>query len=97
MAGAGEVGGGGTRRLIVAMLDFFGEVEFGFCAFELEGCFVVSKGRILCGVEGAEPDSGCFLGVADFGRPFAPWSLPHSSVVSFPGIFLILCCDLRGV
>lgn len=66
-------------------LDVFGEVELGPAAAEAECGFVVCTGCGLGRLECAEPDAGGFVGVADFGSPLAPWTLPDSTVSPLGG------------
>lgn len=62
--------------------DVLREVELGLVAAESEGGFVVGAGGGLGGLEGSEPNSGGFEWVSDLRRPFSPWPLSHSSVLS---------------
>ena len=72
--------------------DEFREIELGFAATESQGCTVVGSGSGLGGVESSKPDSGGLLRVANFGSPFSPWPLPHSSVSSSWVFFAGNCC-----
>lgn len=64
--------------------DVFWEIEFGAVASEAQGRLVVGSGGGLRRVEGAEPNSGGFVGVPYLGRPFSPRPLSDSSVSSSP-------------
>ena len=72
-----------------------GEVELGSAASEAEGGLVVGPGSSLSCVEGAEPHTSCFVGVADLGRPPAPRALPDSPV-SPPWCSLPRSCRVGG-
>lgn len=62
------------------MVAEVGEVEPGEVAAELVGGPVVGQGGLFGGVEGAEPEPSTVLGETDLRHPFAPMSLPYSSV-----------------
>lgn len=63
-----------------------GEVEFGFGAVEFAGGGVVGEGGVVGGVEGAEPEAGPTVGLADLGHPFAPCPLADA-LVGAAGVF----------
>lgn len=59
-----------------------GEIEVGVGAVETPGGFVVGQGGLFgCG-EGAEPEAGPLLGLADLGDPLAPGSLADAPVLA---------------
>lgn len=62
--------------------DILREVKLCPAAPELKGGLIVSPGSSLGSVECAQPNPRSLEGVPDFGSPFAPWPLPHSSVFS---------------
>ncbi|BAT73166.1 hypothetical protein VIGAN_01062800 [Vigna angularis var. angularis] len=62
-------------------MNFFWKIELGFASFESESCFIVSKCSSLRGGKSSQPNSGCFLRVANLRGPLPPWSLSHSSVL----------------
>lgn len=72
----------GLERLVleVGLVSEVGEVEPGEIAAELVGGSVVGQGGLFGGVEGAEPKPGTVLRETDLGDPFAPMTLPHSSI-----------------
>lgn len=55
------------------------EVAAGCGAADLPGCGVVGARCLRRGVERAQPAAGPDGGVANLGRPLAPWPLPHAA------------------
>jgi len=62
------------------------EVGFGLGPSERSGCGVVSPGGFLGGVEGSEPLSGLFPGIADLGGEAAPGALADASEMGLFGL-----------
>lgn len=67
------------RNRIVGMV-LVGEVNFGFLSSDFTSFFVVGSGGFFRRVKSAQPNPHAFPGVPNLGSPFAPGSLPDSSV-----------------
>jgi len=65
-----------------------GEVDLGLAAAEAACLDVVGPGGVLGGVEGAEPDAGALVRVADLRRPLAPGALPDAAEVAAAALLL---------
>jgi hypothetical protein len=65
-----------------------GEVDLGLAAAEAARLDVVRPGGVLGGVEGAEPDAGALVRVADLRRPLAPWALTDAAEVAAAALLL---------
>jgi hypothetical protein len=65
-----------------------GEVDLGLAAAEAARLHVVGPGGVLGGAEGAEPDAGALVRVADLRRPLAPGPLPDAAELA-PALLLL--------
>ncbi|KAK3420596.1 hypothetical protein EUGRSUZ_G01444 [Eucalyptus grandis] len=81
----------GRRAALPQAVIDDGEVELRSGAPELDGRVVVCAGRLLCSVEGPEPDPSPAPWVADLRRPFPPWPLPHAPIAILPRSVLLTC------
>lgn len=71
--GRGGGGGGG---------DEMGEVKVRVGAVESSGSLIVCHGSLLGGGEGAKPEAGALLGLADLCDPFPPGALADAAVLA---------------
>ena len=59
-----------------------GKIEISIRAIESSGSLIISHGGLFSSGEGAQPEPGALLGLADLSHPLAPSPLPDATVLA---------------